>query len=538
MKVRHWMLILGFALAAVLGYWLAGTAAPRHAGKARDDSKPEVSRKRVVEDPAPKFRRADRRAGHSGDAAAEELGALEGQRVLVFKDRDALENFLKRAGSTVRVLGRLDALNALRIGFSDADELAGLLDGEEEISFIFPVSTPPLPDGSVQPGAIALGDRLLEWLGVSGDHSDWGTGVRIAILDTGVAAHSAFQSSISSINLVGLPANPADMNGHGTAVASLIIGNGALTPGVAPGADIISVRVADDLGQSDTYLLAQGIVAAVDAGAQLINISMGGFGESSLLRNAIAYARERGVLIFAAAGNSGIGQVYQPAASEGVIAVGAVDANGNHLDFSNTGNEVAISAPGYGVNAAWTGDQAAAVTGTSFSTPIVLGTVAAVMTEAGPGTLTPVQAWQLVTAHLSDGGVAGADPELGAGMPDLSQVLNAGTPGIHDAAVASQRILPPDAGNPYGQVEILIQNRGTETLVNTAVRISTGGAATTQNITTLAPNAVTTVRVPISRPPAAGSGNLNVDSKFKTIQRPTGRVLCAGCCSVVSCCRG
>jgi hypothetical protein len=259
--------------------------------------------------------------------------------------------------------------------------------------------------------------------------------------------------------------------------------------------------------------LAQGIIAAVDAGARLINISMGGFGESAILKNAVAYARERGALIFAAAGNNGVDQVYYPAAYEGVIAVGAVDAGGNHLDFSNSGSRIDVSAPGYSINAAWPGDQAAVVTGTSFSTPIVAGAVAAVMTGAGDGVLTPWQAWQLVASHLNDGGAAGDDPLLGAGMPDIGRVLEAGVPGIHDAALASQRILPPDAGNPYGQVEILVQNRGTETLVNTAVGISIGGIRAASNITTLAPNAVTTLRVPITRPPVAGSGGLVVDSR-------------------------
>lgn len=511
MRVRHWVLILGFALAAILGYWLAGTAVPMKS--ARGNPVPPTGTPRGINEPAPKFRRAVRPPAKPGDLEAEMLGALEGQRVLVFKDQAALERFLERAGKGIRLLGRLDALNALRVGFSDYADLAALLDGEEELSFIFPVNTPPLPDGSVQPGAVALGNNLLEWLGISGDNSAWGAGVRIAILDTGVASHPAFQSLIRSINLVDFPSDPSALNGHGTAVASLIIGNGALTPGVAPGAEIISIRVANDLGQSDSFLLAQGIIAAVDAGARLINISMGGFGDSALVKNAVQYALDRGALIFAAPGNNGIAKVALPAAYPGVIAPGAVDASGNHLDFSNTGNEIAISAPGYAVNAAWPGDQAIAATGTSFSTPIVVGTVAAVMTEAGVGTLTPTQAWQLVLAHLSDGGAAGDDPQLGAGMPDISQVLNAGTPGIYDAALASQRILPPDAGNPYGQIEILVQNRGTENLVNTAVQISVGGNQITGNIATLAPNAVTTVRVPITRPPAAGSGDLRVDSR-------------------------
>jgi len=97
-------------------------------------------------------------------------------------------------------------------------------------------------------------------------------------------------------------------------------------------------------------------------------------------------------------------------------------------------------------------------------------------------------------------------------MPDVGRVLDSLTPGLHDAAVASQRIIPPTPATPFGEVEILIQNRGTEPLINTAVHISMGGGTTTSNITILPPNAVRTVRVPIPGPPALNNGNVRVDS--------------------------
>ena len=79
---------------------------------------------------------------------------------------------------------------------------------------------------------------------------------------------------------------------------------------MAPGASIISIRIANDLGQSDSFMLAKGIVAAVDAGARLINISLGSPGDSGLVRNAIEYARSAGAMIVAAAGNNGIDQRF------------------------------------------------------------------------------------------------------------------------------------------------------------------------------------------------------------------------------------
>jgi hypothetical protein len=500
MKVRWPIIVVAVALAGWTGYWLASTAVPERVAKAKTSQlqKAEEPRK-WTDDPAPRFRSGDRGPQVGRDDEALEAGALPGQRNLVFSDRQALEAFLKRAGDRVRIMGRIDALHALRVGFLSAEDLTMLLDDGMQASFVYPVDLPPPPEGTAQEGAVALGAGLLDWLGITGDNSAWGSGVVVAVLDTGVTANSAFSSRISSINLVGLPADPAAQNGHGTAVASMIIGNGALTPGVAPGASIVSVRIANDLGQSDSFLLAQGIVAAVDAGARLINISLGSPGDSALVRNAIDYANSAGAMILAAAGNNGVEKVSYPAANAGVIAVGAVDAVGNHLGFSNSGPQLALSAPGFEVNAAWSGDQAASVSGTSFSSPIVAGAIAAVMSQPGSKNLTNRQALALVKAYLNDGGAEGGDEFLGAGMPDLGRVLNRDTRGIYDAALASQRVLPPGPGNPNGQIEVLVQNRGTEPLVNTQVRISTPVGTVTSNITSLPVNGVKSIRVPITR---------------------------------------
>lgn len=504
MRRRHLILILGFAVAVILGYWLAGTATT-HQARVEQPKSVSVGKRTVpADDPEPRFRKALRAPIFRRDVEATKAGALPGQRIIVFKNQNSLENFLKRARESVRLMGRLDALHALRIGILNPDTLASLLEGGEEASFVFPVDVPPAPrNGKAQAGAVALGAGLLEWLGITVENSTWGKGIRIAVLDTGVANSPAFSTAISSVNLVDLPMDLTQQNGHGTAAASMIIGRSSQTPGVAPASEILSFRIANDLGQSDSFLLAKGIVAAVDAGAALINISMGSDGDSVLVRNAIDYASASGALIIAAAGNNGTDQVSYPAANDGVIAVGAVDALGNHLDFSNTGNQIEVAAPGFGINAAWTNDQAASVSGTSFSAPIIAGAIAAVKSFPGNENLTMRQAADVLFSYLNDGGAAGTDTALGGGTPDLGRVLNGKTPGIYDAAVAAQTILPPSPGFPYGQVEVLIQNRGTETLINTGVRISTPSGVVLSNITTLPVNAVQTVRVPITQQSAA-----------------------------------
>ena len=346
----------------------------------------------------------------------------------------------------------------------------------------------------MQAGAIALGGAVLEWLGIDSERSEWGRGVKVAVLDTGVSPHGTLRSGLHSLELVALPKNILEWNGHGTAVASLIAGSDPLTLGVAPGVDIFSIRVANDSGVSDSFLLAEGIVEAVNAGAKIVNISMGSYGDSQVMRDAIGYANDRGVLMVASVGNNGIERVSYPAAYDSVVAVGAVDAMGMHMEFSNFGSAVDLVAPGYGINAAWSGDEALRVSGTSFSAPIVTGAVAVVMSEKG---LSARQAYDLLAANLNDGGAAGGDAQYGGGMPDLGRALRSDQRGIYDAAIASHRVLAADAFHPNGQVEVAVQNRGTEPVVNTNVRVSVGGVVTTSNLTMLAPNAVATVRVPL-----------------------------------------
>ncbi len=455
------------------------------------------------------------RKGNTAEVDAEALagGALPNQRIIVFKDNESMQRFLAAMGGGLDVLGRMDRLNALLIGFADEGDLLALLDGSEETGYNFPVSIPEFPGAGVQEGAVALRNGLLEWLGVTGNNSLWGAGVKIAVLDTGIADHIVFKNAIQRINLVALPSEASAINGHGTSVASLIFSDHPHAPGIAPAATPLSVRIADDNGSSSSFLIAQGIIAAVDAGAQLINISLGGSGRSVLVENALAYAGSAGVVVVAAAGNSGSPVVMQPAASPSVIAVGAVDARNQHLSFSNTGSEIAVSAPGYAVNAAYPGDNAAVVSGTSFSSPIITGTIAAAMSNSGRRTLSANQAAAAVNSNLNDIGVQGADPSTGSGVPDMWRILNGNTPGIHDAAINSVSI----SGN---QVQLLIQNLGTETMINSSVSVNVNGDTTNANITTLAPGDTRTITVP-----AGGSQGLNITGTVRlsggqTDQRP------------------
>lgn len=464
----------------IAGWWLTRTTIPEVAlptvGEPFD--------RPVLSDPAPKVSKlGERKPGAVRDTEAAEAGALQNQRSIRFTDRDAYERFLAAAkGKGIAILGSIDRLNALHVGFLSLDDLNALLDGNEESGFIFPVYLPTPKTEGVQEGAVGFGEGLLSWLGITGDNSAYGTGVKIAILDTGSTLEGARNQF-----LVDPPENPADWNGHGTAVADLILQ-------IAPAADLYSWRVANDEGQSNSFLLAQGILAAVDAGVDVINISMGSYGNSAILRDAVETALEAKVLIYASGGNEGYEQLAYPAAYEGVVGVGAVDANGTYLNFSNTGN-VTMTAPGLDLVTAWTGGQSVYFTGTSASSPIGVGVLAAAMSQ-GTHRISSSQAYDLVTGNLNEAGAPGLDNYYGIGMVDLGRVLQSGQTGITDAAIASNFVTTGNGGQP--QLQVTIQNRGTATLVNAPVVVTTPSGTTTLNITTLQAGDITTFNLPLS----------------------------------------
>lgn len=463
------------------GWWLTRSARPT-------DAAPQTTASPVIaplDDSAPRATRGAPRepSDRPRDADAAQAGALENQRWLRFRDRAALDRFLAAARDrNIIVLGSLDRLLAVHVGFLSAADLAALLDGSEESGFIFPVTLPTPRTAGVQEGAVGFGDGLLSWLGITGDHSAFGSGVKVAILDTGSTLPGA-----KNTFLIPSPEDPTAWNGHGTAVADLI-------RQIAPAAELQSFRVANDEGQSNSFLLAQGILAALDAGVDIINISMGSYGDSGVLRDAVELARQAGVKIYASSGNEGYDRLAYPAAYDGVVGVGAVDANGSYLNFSNSGS-VAMTAPGLDLLTAWTDGQSAYFSGTSASAPISAAVLAATMSQGGTR-LSASKAYDQVTAHLNEAGAPGTDPYYGGGFVDLGRILRAGQADITDAAIASNHVITDPNGRH--QVQVTVQNRGTTLLVNTPVEVTTPSGTTTMNITTLQPGDIATFTLPLS----------------------------------------
>jgi len=389
------------------------------------------------------------------------------------RDREAFEALAARLG--IRILDRLAAANALRIAVPDAATLRTLLKSAQAPLSLLPnihVRLPPLPEGPAAQAPATpyagFGTGVLDWLGVADPGPEWGSGIRIAVLDTGIPA--GFGGRVATrLDLTGEGLGTAT---HGGAVASLING----LQGMVPGSELLDIKVLPDSGTGDAFTLAKGIIEAVDRGARVINISAGTRGDSEILRAAVAYALARNVMLIAAAGNDGLPGVTYPAGYDGVVAVGGVDAAGRHLYFSNTGSAVDLSAPGVGiaVPSAGTDGGLATFSGTSASTPFVSAAAALLLAESPA--LTPAEALALLQRYSNDTEAPGRDDTTGTGMLDAGRLLARNTPGVVDMA-AIRPYVRREGDRVY--LDVFGQNRGTVALPEVAMDIILDGRTQT-----------------------------------------------------------
>jgi serine protease AprX len=236
-------------------------------------------------------------------------------------------------------------------------------------------------------------DRVWETFG------NRGTGVTVAIIDTGIDYnHGAFGSAfgvkvVGGHDFVNNDDDPMDDNGHGTQVAGIVAGNGDGVLGVAPDAKLVAMKVLDATGSGRASDIVAAFERIVDPNGDgdttdhydVANASLGG---SSSGDDPVAKAAENavlaGVVLCAAAGNQGAFQsVSSPAVAPSVIAVGAIDRVGAIADFSSKGPTAEslrlkpdVVAPGVGILSAARGGGKVAASGTSMASPHVAGVAA------------------------------------------------------------------------------------------------------------------------------------------------------------------
>jgi len=212
--------------------------------------------------------------------------------------------------------------------------------------------------------------------------------------------------------------------GHGTHVAGIAgatVNNGVGIAGIAGGCRLMAVKVLDQYGVGWYSDIAAGIVYAVDNGARIVNLSLGGSSPSEALQASVDYAHARGVLVVAAAGNDG-GAVLYPAACQHALAVAATDRDDQHPSFSNHGPEVDVAAPGVDIYSTWPWrDGYFTKSGTSMAAPHVAG-LAALIWSQHPD-YTPDQVQQCITQTALDVGPPGWDEYAGWGRIDAGRAV-------------------------------------------------------------------------------------------------------------------
>jgi subtilisin family serine protease len=218
-----------------------------------------------------------------------------------------------------------------------------------------------------------------------------GAGVRVAVIDTGIdSSHPDLNGKVdggyNAITDCERQDCWQDDNGHGTHVSGTIAAarDGRGVVGVAPKARLYAVKVLDSEGSGNLSDVIKGIIWCANNGIQVANMSLGSPMPSDTMQKALRYAKARGVIVVAAAGNSG-GSVGYPGAYPETIAVAASDWEDNIASFSSRGDEVKFIAPGVSILSSAMGGDFASMSGTSMASPHVAGLAALVVSQGYRG---------------------------------------------------------------------------------------------------------------------------------------------------------
>jgi thermitase len=295
-------------------------------------------------------------------------------------------------------------------------------------------------------------DAPLAWAQDMGSAS-----VKIAIVDSGIDPNQPDVAPrvVGSTNVVDSSADTSDSTGHGTAVAGVaaaIPNNGIGIAGVAWNASLLNIKTFTDNG-TDTEscsALAAGIMAAVNDGARVINVSAGSPVACSPIAQAVSAAWNAGDVVVAAAGNYASTQPFYPAAYPNVVSVAATDANDQAAPFTDTGASwVDLAAPGVDILTTlptYTNDfgleNYGYVSGTSFATPMVSGAAALLFAEGLSNTQVVAQLFDYANP------IAGTGTQWRYGLLDVCAAIAAGRALCPPPNSASQSAPTPTSTSP------------------------------------------------------------------------------------------
>jgi subtilisin len=263
------------------------------------------------------------------------------------------------------------------------------------------------------------------------DQGHTGSGVNVAILDTGIDnTHEDLAANVKGGHSVFIDEDNKDPffdgSGHGTHVAGSVgaIHNDVGVLGVAHQVNLYAVKVLNNAGSGSLAGIAEGIQWSIENDMDIINMSLGGSSSSSILEEFSNLANDEGILLIAAAGNSGNrggnnDTVGYPAKYESVIAVAAIDENNNRATFSSTGPAVELSAPGVNVLSTVPGNNYDSYNGTSMASPYVAGVAALIL--GADSSLTNVELRQLLQDTAID---LGNSNQYGYGLVQAMDAIN------------------------------------------------------------------------------------------------------------------
>ena len=275
----------------------------------------------------------------------------------------------------------------------------------------------------------------------------------MAVLDCGIhGTHPDLAGQVVLEKNFTASATADDRCNHGTHVAGAIAAltnNGLGVPSVAPGVRLMNGKVMDDAGHGFSADIENGIRWAADNGARVVNLSLGGDSPcAASTQAAVSYARAKGVVIVAAAGNSGLSRAATPANCTGVVAVGAVDQNDARPSWSNAGIGVALAAPGVSIGSPVNPDINGGAlyglgTGTSIASPHVAG-VAALLWASSYGTSADavINRLESTADHIAGTGIVAGLRRVECAQACLRSD-RAATPKVPAGHGASQRCSPP-----------------------------------------------------------------------------------------------
>src|SRR5262249_35587056 len=258
-----------------------------------------------------------------------------------------------------------------------------------------------------------------------------GGDVLVAIIDGGVdASHPELRGVIADT----FDAARAGNNGHphGTAVAGAIAAHARLK-GSAPAARILAAQAFDrgqDRTEGNGFTVAKAIYWATDRGARVINMSFAGMRDPSI-EQSLRYAREKGVILVAAAHKGPLSAPLFPAANPDVIAVTATDQNDKVFQGANRGKHIAVAAPGVELFLPGLNGTYQEISGTSFAAAEVSGAIA-LLIERKPD-LTHDDARRILMSTARDLGPPGFDPHFGAGLVDAYRAVLSIAPAVAGA---------------------------------------------------------------------------------------------------------